>query len=78
MEHRLFLMTAVAITGKGKIVNMKIKVEDIGKGTLIDSNGKIYIGDGDIVHEDSLENVKVYKVSAYDEFDNVTEIETLD
>lgn len=71
-------MMAVAIIGKGKVINMKIKVEDIGKGTLIDSNGKIYIGDVDIVHEDSLENVKVYKVSAYDEFDNVTEIETLD
>jgi len=71
-------MMEVAIIGKGNVINMKIKVEDIGKGTLIDSNGKIYIGDSDIVHEDSLENVNVYKVSAYDEFDNVTEIETLD
>lgn len=73
-------MMAMAIIGKGKVINMKIKVRDIGKGTVVDSNGKIYIGDGDgdTVHEDSLENQKVYRISAYDEYDNVTEIETLD
>jgi hypothetical protein len=58
---------------------MKIKVQDIGKGTLVDSDGKIYIGDGeDSIHEDSAESMKVYKISEYDNYDNVTEIETVD
>ena len=56
---------------------MKIRVEDIGRGTLKDEKGNIYVGIGcnDLVRDESND---VYRISAYDEDDNVVEIEPLD
>ncbi|WP_180272659.1 hypothetical protein [Konateibacter massiliensis] len=53
---------------------MKIKVEDIGRGTLLDTNGNTYIVDGEEVMDD---NGNAYNISDYDEYDNVTEIEKI-
>lgn len=51
---------------------MKIKVTDLGKGTLKDTNGTIYTVDGEsIIDNNGNTN---YEISDYDKYDNVIEI----
>lgn len=58
---------------------MKIKVDDMGDGFLIDSIGNTYIMDYDAVIDHNKEDWKIYRISACDEFTGeVTEIETID
>lgn len=57
---------------------MKIKVDDMGDGFLVDSNGNTYILDYDLVIDHNKENWKAYVISAYDESDEIIEIETID
>lgn len=57
---------------------MKIKVEDMGDGFLVDSNGNTYIVDYDLVIDHNKEDWKVYRISACDKSGEVIELETID
>ena len=57
---------------------MKIKVDDMGDGFLVDSAGNTYIVDYDLVIDHNKEDWKAYKISAYDESGEIIEIETID
>ncbi len=57
---------------------MKIKVDDMGDGFLVDSSCNTYIVDYDLVIDYKKEDWKVYRISGYDESGEVIEIETMD